>query len=362
MTEIQLFRKNANSVGQWRIFSEGQTIHIYHSTVVGGSEVHHTETVETNLSGRTLEEQVKLRINSRVSRMMDRGYKATQELAISNPGNQLGLDRPMLAHPIERVKYVPQQGDVDQKKLDGHRCLVTRQDGDVLAYSRQGKRIDAITHILDAVRDRVPEGTTLDGELYCHGYPLQTLASWIKRAQPSTANLFFVAYDLIAPDTYTERHAELSGILRGADTKAPGQVVVLPYRAYESDEATFQYFREVRADGFEGLMRRVARRGYEVGKRSSALLKIKEFHDDEFEVTDIRPSKVGWAICTCKRVREDGRTVFFDCSAPGDLKEKQFVMDNKELFIGRKLSVDYAHITEEGIPFQPTATRWFVEI
>jgi len=354
MDEVQLYRKNANSLGSWRIWSEGAVLHIAHATVLGGSEVHHTEVIKTNLSGRTLQEQVALRMRSRISRMMDKGYKASIEEAGKDQSNQLGLDRPMLAHPIKRVPNVRYSGAVLQKKLDGHRCLITCQDGDVIAYSRQGKRIDAIRHILRGIQGRIPEGTTIDGELYCHGHPLQTLASWIKREQVSTYNLYFVGYDLISNDRYTDRHAELSEIVAGADTGAPGRIVALPYRLYEDDETTFSYFREVRDQGFEGLMLRTDGRGYEVGRRSTSLLKIKEFDDDEFEVVGFEQSRAGWAVCKCRA--KNGAV--FGVSAPGDVPAKHEVWTNQERYLGKMLTVEYAFLTADGIPFQPTAVRW----
>lgn len=354
MHEIRLYRQHSGSIGTWRIWSEGPVIHIAHSTVMGGSEVRHREEVSTNLSGRTIEEQVALRIRSRISRMKDRGYKDTIEEAQQGGSNQLGLDRPMLAHPIERVSTVDYTGAVLQKKLDGHRCLITRQDGEIIAYSRQGKRIDAIKHILQYMKDRLPEGTTVDGELYCHGHKLQTLSSWIKREQPATANLFFVAYDLISPDRYIDRHEELRGIVGAGDTGAPGRVVALPYRPYESQNQTSLYFKQVRKEGFEGLMLRADGRGYEAGKRSSSLLKIKEFFDEEFLVVGFEVSKTGWAICKC--VTMDGKP--FDCSAPGTVEEKTEVLRNQAKYLNKKLTVQFAHWTDDGLPFQPTALRW----
>jgi DNA ligase-1 len=356
--EVKLYRKNANSLGSWRIWSEGAVIHIAHATVLGGSEVHHQETVETNLSGRTLEQQVALRMNSRISRMRDKGYKTTIKEAQESSSNQLGLDRPMLAHPIERVPNVAYAGAVLQKKLDGHRCLITCQDGELIAYSRQGKRIDAIRHILRGLAGRIPEGTTVDGELYCHGHSLQTLASWIKREQAATANLYFVGYDLISDDRYVERHRELSEIVKGCDTGAAGGIMALPYRPYESDEATSAYFREVREQGFEGLMLRADNRGYEVGKRSSALLKIKEFFDDEFVVEDFEVSKTGFAICVC-RAKNGAK---FSVSAPGSIDEKRRVLLEKEKYRGQKLKVEYSFLTADGIPFHPNAVAWYVEV
>lgn len=354
MNEVKLYKKHANSVGEWHISSEGSVINIWHSSTIGGAQINHREVVQTNLSGRTLEEQVKLRIASRVSRMMDRGYKPTHEEAIKNPGNQLGLDRPMLAQKIRDVRNPDLNGAVLQKKLDGHRDLTTRQDGEIIAYSRLGKPIPSIEHILAPLRDRLPEGETLDGELYCHGYPLQTLGSWIKRLQPDTKRLSYVVYDVISDMAYKERHRYITELLAGIETGTPGKIIVLPYREYEGSEQQASWFKEVRKDGFEGLMMRLDRRPYEVGKRSSSLLKIKEFLDAEFKVIDFKPSKTGWAICVC--LAPNGTR--FDCSAPGDHSEKQHVMDHPELYRNRMMTVEFAHWTLDGIPFQPNATRW----
>jgi DNA ligase-1 len=351
---LKLYRKNANSIGTWRIWAEGAIIYIAHATVQGGSEVNHTEEVSTNLSGRSLEEQVALRIRSRVSRMLDRGYKATQAEAAMSSSNQMGLDRPMLAQPIKRAKHILYKGAVLQKKLDGHRCLITCQDGEIIAYTRQGKPIPSIKHILNALYHRIPEGTTLDGELYCHGVKLQTIGSWIKREQPATENLFFVCYDMLSKDAYKDRHEELSSIIKDASPK----VIALPYRDWTDHESTTQYFKETRASGFEGLMLRLDGYPYESGKRSYGLLKIKEFEQSEFKVIGFEASSTGWAICNC--ITEHG--VRFDCSAPGSVSEKTYVLEHQAEFQGRMLTVDFAHWTDDGVPFQPTAIRWREDI
>lgn len=356
--EIKLYRKNVNGIGTWRIWSEGSTIHIAHATTIGGSEVFHREEVETNLSGRTIDEQVALRIRSRVSRVLDRGYKESIEEAQRSHTNQLGLDRPMLAQQFGKVTRINFDGAVLQKKLDGHRCLITSQEGELIAYTRQGKPIPTIKHILQGLSGRIPEGTTLDGELYCHGVKLQTIGSWVKREQPATANIFFVCYDLISNDRYIERHREMAEIVAGVDTGAPGRVMALPYTPYEGDEATRALFRKVRGEGFEGLMLRLDGRGYEAGRRSSSLLKIKEFEQEEFKVVGFKESSTGWAICICET--KSGKR--FDCSAPGTLAEKKQVLFAQDKYLYRYLTVDFAHWTDDGLPFQPTAIRWREDI
>jgi hypothetical protein len=358
MNEHYLYRKHATGIGSWRIWSEGAVIHIAHATCVGGSEVRHKETVTTNQSGRNLDEQIKLRINSRISRMRDKGYKDTIEEAQKSSGNQLGLDRPMLAHPIEKVGRVSYAGAVLQKKLDGHRCLATRQDGDLTMYTRQGKELVTLPHIYKVLDQVIPEGVTLDGELYCHGVKLQTIGSWIKREQRDTLRIQFIVYDMISNDRYQDRHAQLSEILKDI-LDFPGQPVrVLPYRHYVDEDETRRWFREVRDQGFEGLMLRCDRRAYEPGKRSSGLLKIKEWQDGEFKVVGFDRSKTGWAILKC--VTDQG--VEFDCSAPGSVAEKMEVWENQHKYLGKKVTIDFAHWTDDNKPFQPTAIRWREDI
>ncbi len=260
----------------------------------------------------------------------------------------------MLAHPVGRVSSFDASGAVQQKKLNGHRCLITRQDGEVYAYSRQGKPITAISHILKALGPHVSEGVTLDGELYTHGEKLQTLASWIKREQANTYRLNFVAYDLVSKDRYVDRHAELSDICGGIRTEAVGQVMILPYEEYTGMEDLIVRRDVVIRAGFEGMMLRLDKRGYEEGKRSSSLLKVKKFEDAEYKVLDVVPSAEGWGICVC----EVGPSQTFKTSAPGTKKEKEEVLLNKQNYIGKMLTVEYAELTDDGIPFHCSATGW----
>jgi len=349
-----LYRMHANGVGTWRIWNEGSIIHIAHATVIGGSEVLHKEVVPEGLAGRTLDQQIRSRIDSRISRMRDKGYKDSVNEAEHSGSNQLGLERPMLAQSIDKVQRIDYKGAVLQKKLNGHRCLITRQDGEVIAYSRQGKRIDSITHVLEALSSRLPEGETLDGELYCHGVPLQTLASWIKASQPNTKKLSFVCYDIISAERYVDRHAELSGILDKADTGEFGKIFALPYNPYTGRPEMYDQLHRVRSTGFEGLMLRLDGRGYEVGKRSSALLKVKYFHDAEFKCIDIEPSADDWGICVC--LAENGK--IFRTSAPGTHAEKRNALVNKSEYIGRLLTIEYSELTIEGLPFHASAKCW----
>lgn len=354
MIDITLFRRHVNDIGTWRITGDTSTgiITILHAQVDGGSEVKHVERVTTNQSGRSLSDQTELRVKSRVSRMLDRGYKFVKEDANASTSNQLGLKRPMLAQQFDKVRSIDYRNAVLQKKFDGHRCLITKHDGKLIAYSRQGKVIDTIDHVTDRL-DYLPEGFTTDGELYSHGVPLQTIASWVKRKQENTKRLYYVIYDIISDDSFQDRQAELRSVVQN-----DGPIFVHLGIPYESDEQMREYHRKVVVQGFEGLILRTDDRRYEDGVRSSSLIKIKQFHEMEVTVKGVRPSKENWAVLDCET--PDGKPVA--CSAPGTVDEKRSVYEHMDRYIGRKLTIQYSVLTNDGVPFHPSALRWRVDI
>ena len=101
-------------------------------------------------------------------------------------------------------------------------------------------------------------------------------------------------------------------------------------------------------------MLRTNDRGYEPGKRSSQILKAKRWLDSEFCVVDITASADGWAILHC--ANPFGPT--FKVSAPGTIQQKTEVLNNKDLYIGRCVTVEYADLTKDRVPFHPVALNW----
>ena len=331
----------------WTVEIVDNTLVIQHG-ILGGAIQTKTETITKGLATRTLEEQVKSRYYSRINQQYDRGYKDSLEHAKSSVGtNGLGLVKPMLAQPINKVKSISFENAFVQHKYDGHRCMITKQNGDLVAYSRQDKIIESIGHILEEL-DLV-DGDVIDGELYCHGASLQTISSWIKREQSASRNLMFHAYDLVIDRPFKERFERLnSKIVNNMNS------FVVPTTAVGTPDMLTQQFHTSRKEGYEGSILRWGDTGYEVGKRSKSLVKIKQFFDDEFKVIDIHQSKDGWAIAEC--LLPNGDT--FRVTAPGGYDEKYDVWKNRNEYLGQYLTVEYANLTPDQKPFHPVGVRW----
>ena len=339
---------NKNVIRVWSILAANNEIIIRHGTL-DGKMIETRETVTEGLAGRSLLNQVESRVNSRINKQLDKGYKHSIEEAKRNVGrNKVGLVKPMLAVQEDKVKEYDAQGAVYQRKLDGNRMLVTKQDGVLLAYTRNGKPITTLDHILEEVDQLIYEGETVDGEVYIHGMPLKDINSRIRKKQPGTLDLKYHIYDIVDSRPFRERFNPLF-------TRLPGPMTNVKLEhtwPIEVDQESL--FKEVRDDGYEGLMLRLDGYGYQAGKRSKALLKIKIRQDAEAEVIDVEVSKDGTGKLICKM--PSGKT--FGLVPPGDRVDKILVAKYPDDYIGRQVTYSYAYLTDFGIPFHAVAERY----
>lgn len=333
-------------------------------TKLDGKPVGRSETIMKGKNlGRSNEttpyEQAVSEAESRYRKKLDQGYKTEIPTDTSKANdNALGHPKPMLAHPIDKVKNVEFPA-FWQAKLDGHRAIVTKQNGEMHMYSRQGKPITSMTHILDHLADKVDEGMYLDGELYVHGEILQNIGSLIKKKQPGSERVEYHVYDIILPDTpYAERSKILWG--RGLN-EGVSPVVVVP-TVHIQTMAQAQHLTEIAIEeGYEGGILRTPDDGYLAGFRSRTLLKIKKFDDSEHTIVDVIEGKdrvvndvdLKVAVFVC----ETPEGVRFECTAFGDMHEKDRIWHEREKYLGKILTVKHSGYTKDKKPWHPVALR-----
>ena len=345
-----LYRKNTLGISEWAIWAEGATIKIAHSTVLGGSKVIHNEVVLEGKQSRTLEQQVQHRIASRISKQRDKGYTDSIEQASSQLLNQLGLEVPMLAKTFKDEHFVTAHV---QRKLNGLRCLATKQEGQVILYSRKGKLFDNLHEISAQLMDLLNEGDTFDGELYCHGFALQSIQSWIKRRQPNTLKIAYVVYDYMDDQVFMDRYDYVKSRFEAVPKPEKRYVILLPTKRISTRNEVLEAMSKARSAGFEGLMVRLHGFGYENGKRSMSLLKVKDVFDDEAICVSIDLSEKGNPVCTL-----NWKGKIFKASPPGSHVDRLHCYENQHLFIGQRCTFEYRELTNDGIPFHAVAVSW----
>lgn len=351
MTAITMYRNARIGISRWIIWQEGNTILMTSESKIGDSPMLFTEVVYGGKAGRTVQQQIDLRIKARVRGKVDNGYVYDIDDAKKPLTNQYGLYKPMLAIKHRDAKNLNINKCYVQPKLDGHRCLMTNFENEILAYSRAGRWIDTMEHIK---KDLIlPEGMTLDGEVYAHGQSLQVISSWAKRQQLDSHKLTYVVYDIIDPDaTYEERLEQLAEI----GLQNPHLIICPTWKVSEIPDFNLSEFLHdsIFKHGYEGLMLRPMTGKYEIGRRSKTLIKVKRLDDDEAVVTDVTPSKDGWGVLHC--IMPSGKE--FKMSAPGTVFDKTYVLAHKDKYIGRTVTYEFAQMTNDGKPFHAVALRW----
>lgn len=335
--KTRLYRQN----DYWEIWHEDNTIFMYSSK----TKQTYTEVVLEGKASRTLAQQIELQMQARIKRKLDNGYKHTQEEA-SEATNQLDLPLPMLANKFKPVNW---REIWVQPKLDGMRLLVAMEQstGELIAYTRRGQRLETVDHILWPLVPwfEMNPSLILDGELYRHGTPLQDIMSLAKRQQAGTETLEYRLFDLADPALPYSARLHTLNMLNGEH--APEGVKLVPSQLVPNVGAAQAMLQEALSDGYEGLILRNGAGLYRNGKRSSDLLKLKHFHDEEFKCVGAEITPAGVPVLIC--VTAAGKP--FRATAPGNHIERE----GAERFVGHHVTVKFAGLTKEGVPFHPIA-------
>lgn len=381
----RLFKNHSGTIGYWEGWVEAEPfdadehdvefsdttgmtakIILRYAKTMDGKATAKVHPIKPKNIGRSNEttclEQAQLELESRTKKQLDKGYVRTQEEAKAPSTNTLGFLKPMLAQPLEKVD--PAKIDwsmaAAQPKLDGHRAMW--KDGTL--YSRQGKVID-LPHIAEAIQAAGIDHLHLDGELYLHGKSLQEISSLVKRRQEGTEELTYFIYDMVGDGSWLSRMSALCNAGR-VEYEWPLSIKLLGYSKVATFEDLQEFHERQLAAGYEGTMLRWGSAGYQDGKRSKHLLKMKNFSDAEFRITGFRR---GVPYVTSKGtfevpvwVCDAGNGQTFTCTAQGDMYEKDALWETAEDHVGKQLTVKFHYLSKDGIPQLPVALRFREDI
>jgi DNA ligase-1 len=271
---------------------------------------------------------------------------------------------PMLANKLaEKEKHVVFPWFA-QPKFDGTRSVGICGEGEGhCLFSRQRKAYPHLDHI-QAVLRKLPEGLVLDGELYTTKHKFQKIVGLVKQKTIKKDDLDkhndiqLHVYDIVdAEKTFTERFAVLQKLFKDY-TSVIGTVLQLcPTVLIRKKEELKPKHDEYVAAGYEGLMLRNPKGLYAVGQRSSDLLKMKDFFDDEFEVVDFYEGEgreKGCVMWKCKT--KAGQE--FGCRPEGTHEERAELFKEGGAYVGKMLTIRYQELTKDGLPRFPVGVAF----
>ena len=182
------------------------------------------------------------------------------------------------------------------RKLDGVRCLaVTDENGKCTLYSRMGKEFTTLDKVKNTIESTGIINTVFDGEICLVGEDgnedFQGVMKQLRRKDHQIENPAYMMFDMLNIKDFNNQKSEeilsdrLHTLRSFLDNNEKTQILRYTEQAVITDGRHFDMWSQMAADGkWEGFMLRKDV-GYE-GKRSKNLVKVKKFHDAEYEVID----------------------------------------------------------------------------
>lgn len=185
------------------------------------------------------------------------------------------------------------------RKLDGARLiLVYYPDGTIKTYSRNGKEYLTLDKIKEEIRTHYPDlkGMVLDGEICVMdkdgNESFADVMKLIQRKDYTIEHPVYNVFDILSIGDFFAGSSYYNFSVRQQCLtghfpllKASPYIKRLPQTRIHSIQALDAMMAEAKANGWEGLILR--KNALYQGKRSSDLLKIKEFFDAEYVVQSI---------------------------------------------------------------------------
>lgn len=269
-------------------------------------------------------------------------------------GNDM-MFKPMLAKTYKKWSNV---SGFAQPKLNGMRCIA-KVDG---LFSREGRPITMLPHVEAALASvfALEPDLVLDGELYNHDYrdTFKAIISACKKkngVHPDAAKIQYHVYDCFdrPGSLFTDRQKVLDDVLPPFN-----DILVRVQTVQVHSEAELNaYEQRCVDDGYEGTMLRL-NGAYDCDKRSANLWKIKRWQDAEFEIVDILSGDGPWFGYGKKIVVRlpDGTTN--DGGIAGDQAFTKALLENREFWIGKQVTMKYFSITPDGKLLNPVAIEF----
>ena len=261
--------------------------------------------------------------------------------------------KPMLAHKFDEKRVDWSQPVYIQPKLDGVRCLFTK-DG---AYSRAGNKFMNVAHIelaLITFFKQYPD-VVLDGELYNHELKddFEKIISLVRKQKPTADDRLeakqlvqFHVYDYFDGVMYDSYKTRMHQLVNSAIYDI--QIKYVP--AYLVD--SYNYAREIHTDflakGYEGSIIRLD--GLYKHGRSYDLMKFKDFSDDEATIIGYEAGKGKRTGTLGKFFMMDDEGIEFGCP-PGKgftYKDLANILDNIHDYIGKRATFTFFERTKAG--------------
>lgn len=345
-----LFKQSKNgSIESWNIQVVENVITVTWGKVDGKQQVK----VETVLEGKNIgksnetnpSQQALFQAESTYNHKIDKGYALTIEEA-KVKAEEI---KPVLVHDytLKNNSNHITFPCYAQPKLDGVRSQLffkIEENGNLIAKSRGNKEFPINKALFEDIKKfmELNNVNVLDGEFYVHGEFLEDIISCVKKPEGNRLEneMSYVVFDL----------PKNRGLEKLQSLKTTERVKVIETTKVNSKEEAkklLDYYIEL---GFEGLILRNSNtfdaEYLKGGVRTYDIQKWKMFTDSEYEIVNVISDKNNNGLYVCKTENGSEFNVTPKCSH----EMKKEILNNKQNYIGKLLTVKYQELTALNIP------------
>jgi DNA ligase-1 len=239
------------------------------------------------------------------------------------------------------------------RKLDGVRCItIINSKTDIRFYSRQNKEFFSCENILRDIKFTVP--MVLDGEITVDGGKdnFKGVMQMIRKKEPME-NVLYNVFDILTPEEFSKHvgTVPLSDRLK-RNFKFVGEYIKMVEQFPFSQMKIMK--SKAKQNDWEGLIMR--KNSWYLGKRSKDILKIKQFHTEEYRVVatengvvqELVNGKFKDTIALKNAVIETGNGTTTAVGSGFTIEERKLYYAHPEKIIGMIIGVQYFEKSESG--------------
>ena len=261
---------------------------------------------------------------------------------------------------IDKVPNFEKEKWFASRKLDGVRCIAVYKDKDLKFYSRTGKEFFTLEKVKEDILEEMSfyknSDFILDGEMCIvdenGDENFTSIIKLIRKKDFTIKNPRYKIFDFMSLKDFENKSGETSfgdrySVFKNIKSKSETLSVV-----EQVEIENLEDFNELslKADklGWEGLI--IRKDALYAGKRSKNMLKVKQFHDDEYEVKNITKGIIRY-ISKETGLEEEQEMLSnviiehkgFEVGVGSgfSLEQRQSFYDNPELIIGKTINVKY---------------------
>ena len=254
------------------------------------------------------------------------------------------------------------KGEVSMSlKLDGIRNSAMIENGRIIHKSRQGKVVEGLNQINQALNELELDGYFIDGELIRINHDnipsdenFRLTTTVVNSKSDNKEGLEFVVFDMTPIEDYHRGKCDMTYIerLKLMEEKIGNGnefIRLVPKYGITKDvDEIYDKLNEVVNRQLEGLMLNTLNGKYEFGKRPKSIMKVKKFQDGDVLVTDVIEGD-GRLVGTLGKVEvqfkyKDKIYTNYVGSGFSD-SERSYYWEHKDELIGRVITISYFEIS-----------------